>query len=48
MAKNTTADGGLVLSIVGWKEDRVPEACFPGFNEVGKIITCDEPLDPDT
>ena len=35
MAKNTTAKGGLVLSL---KEDGVPEVSLPRFKEVGKLI----------
>jgi hypothetical protein len=39
MARDTTADGGLVLSIVDLVESEVPEAYLPRFKEVGKIIT---------
>ena len=39
MAESATFEGGLVLTLTRWREDRDPEVLFPKFKEVGKIIT---------
>ena len=42
MAKNTTIEGGLVLTLMGWPQEEQVEVLFPKFREVGEINT-----DPD-
>jgi hypothetical protein len=37
VAKNATVEGGVVLTLARWQEDRVP-GVLPKFREVGKII----------
>ena len=39
MAENTTVEGGLVLNLMEWQDNGVPEEFLPKFQEVGKIIT---------
>ena len=39
IAGNATVEGGLVLMLEGWREDRVPEDFLPRFREAGKINT---------
>ena len=38
MAKNTTVEGGLVLTLTSWPEKWAPEVWLPKFGEVGKIV----------
>ena len=46
MAKRTTVEGGLVLTLTRWEEDSVPDAFLPKFRQVGKIVT--DPFDQTT
>ena len=39
MAKDTTIEGGLVLTLMGWSQGKQVEVFFPKFREVGEIIT---------
>ena len=39
VAKNTTAEGGLVLTLKLWREGRFPEVLLPEFRKIGKINT---------
>ena len=39
MAMNATVEGGLVLTLTGWRINVIPEGFLPGFREVGKINT---------
>lgn len=40
MAKNTTVEGGLVLTLTRWRkrEQLVPETLLPKFGEIAKIV----------
>lgn len=39
MAKSTTVEGGLVLTLAFWRSRGVPEGFLPRFRETGKINT---------
>ena len=45
MAKDSTVEDGLVLTLMGWPRGEQVDAFFPKFREVGEIKTDSKKFD---